>query len=705
MNRGWSVLPVRAGDKRPALTEWKSLQRKAWGAQQINQWWGENPSDNVGIITGKVSGIWVLDIDGEEGITALKQAGIEPPPTYTVRTPHGLHYYYTFDPEVKQGAGLLDHVDIRSEGGYVVAPPSIVDGILYEVVRDIEIATWTQIPEKLIRSTVERASERMAQREPGQRPQWVTTLLMNGAAQGMRNDSATKLAGYLHRQGLPADVIEAALTKFAELCDPPFPSDELRDVIRSVTSYRVDDPFLWQGEIIPQPLVDSYANRSMRFRFEAYSLEILLEKIETRGYSIKCLATVTVNGGQGYVATLDLLSFSQQGRLKKELGNNPWDWHGILSYIAQIVRRETESSASVINLAKHEPEPDGGWIVDGFFRGNAPFVMFGDGGEGKSTLLMALLASISTGTEIIPGIKPIKTGNVLYCDWEQSEDDAANLVLEIAKGAGIDKPDIVYVRMSSPFVDNVEFIKGVVKEHDIAATVYDSVVGASGDDVKDDISAQAFFQGLREIGVPSMLVMHVTKENTNKPYGNSYYYNFARGCWKVEGSRLDNGNGIHVEMFNTKMSRGVASPSALGPFAWDLAWEDGGLTFKKSDNVSETPVAKKAENLWNRIKGLLARGDYITVKEIGEELERPVNRIHQVLKAHMGDLRCEPVPGSKALKYALIYKDNITPDFSPDITPREGDRRYPLSPIGGPAPDIANENEEENEENGASKEW
>lgn len=127
---GYSIMPLRR-NKRPALNSWTALQETPWTDEEVIAYWEKNQSANIGIITGKISGITVVDIDtGKfEGdpTTALSAF----PATYTVKTPTGgYHLYYKYDARIQQTANTFPqfpHVDIRNDGGYVVAPPSHCD--------------------------------------------------------------------------------------------------------------------------------------------------------------------------------------------------------------------------------------------------------------------------------------------------------------------------------------------------------------------------------------------------------------------------------------------------------------------------------------------------------------------------------------------------------------------------------------------------
>jgi hypothetical protein len=108
---------------------------------QIEKWWAHWPEANIAIATGNISGLYVIDVDGEDGRAAflnLLQRLHEPlPQTLVCITGRGFHIYLPL-PNGKTcpcstGADEEKGLDVRGDGGYVIAPPSVHEsGHLYE---------------------------------------------------------------------------------------------------------------------------------------------------------------------------------------------------------------------------------------------------------------------------------------------------------------------------------------------------------------------------------------------------------------------------------------------------------------------------------------------------------------------------------------------------------------------------------------------
>jgi hypothetical protein len=99
---------------------------------QVTAWWSARPDANIGIPTGAVSGLDVVDIDLHGGISGrptfehARDAHLVDGWAWSVQTPSGgLHVYYPHAPGVSQRCWTTSaHIDFRGDGGYVVAPPS-----------------------------------------------------------------------------------------------------------------------------------------------------------------------------------------------------------------------------------------------------------------------------------------------------------------------------------------------------------------------------------------------------------------------------------------------------------------------------------------------------------------------------------------------------------------------------------------------------
>ena len=174
---GYSVIPLKPQGKKP-LIDWAPYRQKKATKKEIISWWQKWPQANIGIVTGAVSGILVLDIDGWEGEQTIRYKGLFCPATMKSRTGGGgWHYIYRHPGfECKNyarqaGETLLRGLDFLGDGDYIVVPPSIHrSGNRYKWSVSPEEASPVAPPEwllELIRSQFQDKKDPQAGEETG----------------------------------------------------------------------------------------------------------------------------------------------------------------------------------------------------------------------------------------------------------------------------------------------------------------------------------------------------------------------------------------------------------------------------------------------------------------------------------------------------------------------------------------------------------
>lgn len=136
---GYAVLPLARGGKRPhrMLGERGGVHRASRDPEEIREWWSLDMAANVGVATGSASRLVVLDLDVKHGADGVAQLagfmeanGLSMPlPVVGAVTPSGGWHQWLRVPDgavVPERPGILPGVDVKGDGGYVVACPSML---------------------------------------------------------------------------------------------------------------------------------------------------------------------------------------------------------------------------------------------------------------------------------------------------------------------------------------------------------------------------------------------------------------------------------------------------------------------------------------------------------------------------------------------------------------------------------------------------
>lgn len=231
--QGYPVFPLVPGDKIP-LKDSRGFLDATTSIALVEQFWTKTPEANIGIATGIRSGLLVIDIDPRKNANWLAELNrLHLPPTYTVRTwSRGYHLYFRYPKGcgVSCGSNFVPGIDWRGEGGYVVAPGSVVNRATYEVVKSEHIATP---PANLVLL--------LAQSKKRPRVQAIDATGRMVIPNGARNDQLFRIGCALRRYGVELEALVDALEAVnRDHCKPPLDQDEIRLIAASAAAHAPD---------------------------------------------------------------------------------------------------------------------------------------------------------------------------------------------------------------------------------------------------------------------------------------------------------------------------------------------------------------------------------------------------------------------------------------------------------------------------------
>ncbi|PKN11184.1 MAG: hypothetical protein CVU70_00065 [Deltaproteobacteria bacterium HGW-Deltaproteobacteria-5] len=221
--QGFSVIPLLPKEKKPAI-QWKKYQKRRPTKDELVEWFSDG-ENNIGIVTGKISGIAVVDLDSDAALEFANQNAFAETPTVRTGKGHHLYYMYPADSEVRnfQKRDDLPGIDLRGDGGYVVAPPSIhSSGTAYEWIdgqglNDLPLST--EFPDMILTKKAEKTPIKE---------------LLRGVPEGQRNDSLFRAVCGLMKVGSNyADCLNYAYW-FNERNIPPLPDDEVKRTVKGI---------------------------------------------------------------------------------------------------------------------------------------------------------------------------------------------------------------------------------------------------------------------------------------------------------------------------------------------------------------------------------------------------------------------------------------------------------------------------------------
>lgn len=445
--RGWAVLPLHSISNgkctcgKPNCGSPGKHPRTKHGVKdattdedQIQAWWLEWPDANIGIATGSESGFFVLDVDGEEGEKSLheleKTHDILPTTIFSITGGNGKHLFFNHPGfKISNKVAIAPGLDVRGDGGYIVAPPSThISGRRYE---------W-------------EITEEMAEA-----PSWLLDLLSSNYTkfiedeiipEGRRDNTLFRYASKLRAMGIKFEEAKILALEFNKKCVPPL---HTREVIRKVESaWRYSENFelsdagnakrlvhwfgsdirycypwkswlIWDGK---RWQTDNTGEIVRKMKETVLLIQNEIEKIEDEKKQNDLLKFKTRSNQKDRINAAIQLAQSEDGIpiLPQDLDTDPWlfnvangtidlqtgrlyahDRNRLLTKIADVeydpnakCPRWEQFLYEIMDGKRHLVkflQLAAGYSLTGDTREHALFILYGSGRNGKSTFLNTLL--------------------------------------------------------------------------------------------------------------------------------------------------------------------------------------------------------------------------------------------------------------------------------------------------------------------------
>jgi hypothetical protein len=241
--------------KRP-LVGWEPYQTRLPTINELRSWWDRWPLANIGMPTGALSGVVVLDCDsGDARQVAMAEGGLGTTPAVWTGKPGGIHYWLRHPGEtVSNFARRRPGLDFRGDGGYVLVPPSWhASGAQYRWVEGTAQLTPAPCPPWLL-DLLHGGSGSSSTNEGTYGEPLDLDAFLDGIPEGGRDDAIWRYACKLRNDDVPRRYAEQLIRQAARLCRPPFDEDvALEKVARAYRQYEPESIFTVTPEATESP--------------------------------------------------------------------------------------------------------------------------------------------------------------------------------------------------------------------------------------------------------------------------------------------------------------------------------------------------------------------------------------------------------------------------------------------------------------------
>lgn len=622
LEKGISVIPV-GRNKVPCL-KWEDFQKRLATKEEVEKWWTQWPDANIGIVTGKISSLTVVDVEAGGDITRF-------PVTTTIQTGGGgWHLYYEYFP-IQNMARVFPLTDVRGDGGYVVAPPSVhASGNKYKMLKKQD--KMSAFPADLFGERKVTINKEFSK------------ILNETIGEGSRNNSATSVCGKLLLRFKPVEWEEQAWPLFKAWNTthnvPPLTDRELRVIFDSISQAEarrqssgasVGEPVLLeQGEkyIISVPITDGFAV------FEFEDVEYSTRSIDV---VVRCSVEMPGTIPRYFSQRLNILSASSRATFSSQLSQSfssttKTGWPLILSQACELLESTLKKQAKEESYVETD-ETNTSYLLRPFLEEGVTNIIFGMGGSGKTYLSLGMSIAVSMGTPFLnSGAR--KEGNSLFIDYENTKDIWSSRITKMLNTLGVkDKSEAAkkmfyYNPQGVPIHDVKYQILDIITRRDIKLIIIDSAALATGGEPEKAETATRLFNALSRFKVTILLIAHETKDadtKENTPFGSVFFYNCARNIWHIRKEQDLGEPVIHAGLLHRKSN----NESLSLPYACGIHFGNGIVDIRREDNKrwgDELPVKTRVlDMIRNGIKTTTA-----IAEELGEDINQVRARLHEM---------------------------------------------------------------------------
>jgi RecA-family ATPase len=502
----FSVFPLRRHSKTP-LDTWKRWQTERANGDQIDAWLAEHPNANIGIATGAISGVVVLDLDSAEASVIAEGRGL--PRTVEALTPRGRHLFFAHpganvsNVTGSEGGKLPKGLDVRGDGGFVVAAGS------YYVPTEAELADG-----KLEGAYRWREGHGPSEARFAPMPDWLAAALAP-ATNTVDQPSPASLATLKPTSDRPQDRwAQSALEREVEA---------VRSAQKGNRNHQLNRSAFAIAQIVAGGGLDGTTARQ---ELESAANACGLGTAETK-------ATISSAWHSGAREPRSRPTSTKAGLV------SPVAPEANASPLGEMVRASDVSGMAV---------PERRWLWDQWLPVGACTGLFGDGGLGKSLLAKQIATAIATGSPLF-GLAT-KQAKVLafYCEddapelarRQQSVCSGMNIPVSAVDGYfyqsrfGVESLLGSIDKRTGAFVANQLYAAIRQKAQDVGARliILDNILHLFGADINDPGAVTRFMALMNrlalEIDGAVLLLGHIAKAENSKFSGTTAWSNASR---------------------------------------------------------------------------------------------------------------------------------------------------------------------------------